>query len=113
MIRRNLVRGGIAALSLVIAACSSTPTNVTTSPSETTKSLGSTEGRACGQLLILSSLYNFIPAGLNSRVERAYNNALENKPGAKSLVNVTVQEDWYWWFFGTARCVTVKGEAVQ
>jgi len=113
MSHKNFVRGGLAALSLVIAACTSVPTTVTTSPSDGTKDLGSTEGSACGSMLLLSTAYYFIPAGLNSRVERAYNHALENKPGAKSLVNVTMQEDWYWWVLGTSRCVTVKGEAVQ
>jgi len=58
-------------------------------------------------------LYNFIPIGLNSRVETAYNRALQKKPGATALVDVTVQENWFWWVVGTARCVTVTGEAVQ
>jgi hypothetical protein len=34
-------------------------------------------------------------------------------PGATALIDVTMQEDWYWWFIGTARCVTVKGEAIH
>ncbi|HEY3699895.1 MAG TPA: hypothetical protein VGK97_11220, partial [Spongiibacteraceae bacterium] len=72
-----------------------------------------TEGSACGSMLLLQTSLYFIPVGLNSRVETAYNRALEKKPGAKSLVNVTVQENWFWWVLGTARCVTVKGEAVQ
>jgi hypothetical protein len=89
------------------------PTNVTSTPNESSKSLGTTEGSACGSMLLLGTAYYFIPVGLNSRVETAYKRALEKKPGAKSLVNVTMQENWYWWVLGTARCVTVKGEAMQ
>lgn len=55
----------------------------------------------------------FIPMGLNSRVERAYNNALDSVPGATALVDVTVKEDWMWWLIGTGRCVTVTGEAIK
>jgi hypothetical protein len=113
MKKKKVFRGGVAVLSLLIAACSSTPITVTTTFSEDAKDLGPTEGRACGSMMVLSTAYYFIPVGFNSRVEKAYNRALEKKPGAKSLVNVTMQEDWYWWVLGTARCVTVKGEAVQ
>lgn len=110
---RKPIRGGLAAFSLLLAACTSMPTTVTTLPEKEIKSLGQTEGHACGSMLLLSTAYYFMPIGLNSRVETAYNRALQQKPGAKSLVNVTVQEDWYWWVLGTARCVTVKGEAVE
>ncbi len=51
--------------------------------------------------------------GLNSRVERAYADAVASVPGATALVNVTMQENWYWWFLGTTRCVTVSGEAIK
>jgi hypothetical protein len=110
---KNPIRGGLAALSLVLAACTSTPTTITSTPSEGMKSLGQTEGSACGSMLLLWTSTSFIPAGLNTRVQTAYDRALQKKPGATSLVNVTVQEDWYWWVIGTARCVTVKGEAIK
>jgi hypothetical protein len=51
--------------------------------------------------------------GLNSRVENAYVDAISKVPGATSLINVTIKEDWYWWLIGTARCVTLTGEAVK
>lgn len=51
--------------------------------------------------------------GLNSRSARAYENALKSVPGATSLINVTYSENWYWWFVGTARSVTVTGDAIR
>jgi hypothetical protein len=46
-------------------------------------------------------------------VELAYQRALASVPGSKALINVTMQEDWYWWVIGTARCVTIRGEAIR
>jgi hypothetical protein len=63
--------------------------------------------------MLLGTATNFIPVGLNTRVEDAYARALAAKPGATALTNVTMQESWFWWIIGTARCVTIKGEAVQ
>ena len=65
-------------------------------------------GEASGFQLLL-----FIPMGLNSRSERAYENALKSVPGATSLINVTYSEDWYWWIIGTAKSVTVTGDAIR
>ena len=53
------------------------------------------------------------PLGLNDRVQRAYDAAVANVSDATALVDVTVQENWFWWFIGTARCVTLTGEAVK
>jgi hypothetical protein len=75
--------------------------------------MGKATGSDCGSLGILSTAYYAIPMGLNSRVENAYNNAVASVPGATSLVDVTIQEDWYWWLIGTARCVTISGEAIK
>src|SRR2546423_1633664 len=61
----------------------------------------------------LATAYNFVPLMLNSRVERAYQRAVASVPGATGLVNVTYKEDWYWFVLGSARCVTVRGEAIR
>jgi len=63
--------------------------------------------------LIGATAYYFIPVLLNSRVERAYQRALESVPGSTSLVNVTLEEYWLWWVIGTARCVTITGEGIK
>jgi hypothetical protein len=55
----------------------------------------------------------FFPFGENSRTERAYNKALAKVPGATALTDVTLQENWFWYGFGTLRIVTISGEAVK
>ena len=62
---------------------------------------------------VLATGYSFVPLGLNSRTEKAYDNAVKSVPGATGLINVTYQEDWLWWLLATARNVTVKGDAIR
>ena len=99
--------------SALLGACASGFTNVAPTPPKEYQRLGAATGSACGSLGILATAYNFIPMGINSRVERAYADALTSVPSATALVDVTVQENWYWWVIGTARCVTVTGEAIK
>ena len=98
---------------LVLAGCASELTTVAPATHAGYQDLGPAKGSACGSLLVIATAYNFIPAGLNSRVERAYGDALQSVPGATSLINVNMQEDWYWFLLGTMRCVTITGEAVK
>jgi hypothetical protein len=51
--------------------------------------------------------------GLNSRIERAYANAVASVPGATGLVDVTLEESWAWWIVVTSRCTTVSGVAIK
>jgi len=103
----------VIAATAALTGCASGFTNVAPAPPEHYSRLGKAEGSACGSLGILATAYYFVPMGANSRIERAYNDAVANVPGATSLVNVTIQENWYWWLIGTARCVTVTGEAIK
>ncbi len=98
---------------LCLVGCSSLPVNITPTPAVGYKVLGKAEGSACGNLGIAGTAYYFIPVGLNSRIQRAYNNALESVPGATSLVNVEMRESWFWWVLATCRCVTIRGDAVK
>jgi hypothetical protein len=100
-------------VALLLGACASGFTKVSPTPPNNYQSLGLTTGKACGSLGIVATAYYAIPMGLNSRVENAYIDALNKVPGATSLTNVTMQEDWFWWLIGTARCVTVSGEAIK
>jgi len=97
----------------VVGGCASTAYNVAPLPPASYQVLGKATGKACGSLGILASAYYVIPMGLNSRVEDAYQEALKTFPGATSLINVQMQEDWYWWLIGTARCVTITGDAIK
>lgn len=98
---------------MIVSGCSSH--NVTIAPVQPAKYevLGKAEGTGSGSIGLLATAYNFIPLGLNSRVERAYEDAVQSVPGATDLINVTYQEDWFWWIIGTARNVTIKGDAIR
>jgi hypothetical protein len=70
-------------------------------------------GKACGSIGILGTAYYVIPMGLNSRVERAYQLAIQSVPGSTGLINVELQDDWFWWLLATTRCITVSGDAIK
>ncbi len=103
----------ILTIALLLAACASDFTTVMPVPPERYQNLGPASGSACGAILLLSTSTNFIPAGLNSRIERAYADALKSVPGATALVNVTLEESWFWFILGTMRCVTITGEGIR
>jgi len=96
-----------------ITGCSSGLTTIAPKLPEKYEKLGPVKGKASGSLGILATAYYFIPMGLNDRAERAYMNALTNAPGATALMDVSYQESWYWWVIGTARSVTISGEAIK
>lgn len=98
---------------LAAGGCASGFTKVAPMPPAEFQRLGPTAGEACGSLGVLATGYYAIPMGLNSRVENAYIDALNKVPGATTLVDVTISEDWFWWLIGTARCVKVSGEAIK
>ena len=97
----------------LLAGCQSEPVTVVPTPPAKFERLGAAEGKACGSLGILGTAYYVVPIGLNGRVERAYQKAVASVPGATGLINVTYQEDWFWWVIATARCVTITGEAIR
>ena len=90
------------------AGCASNNAIVFAKPPLNPQKLGRVEGCARG-----SQFLAFFPIRLNSRTERAYREALAQAPGAKSLMDVTIQENWYWYYLGTIRVVTITGEAVK
>ena len=103
----------VVAAGALLGGCASGFVNVAPTAPAQYAHLGPATGSACGSLGVLSTPYYVVPMGLNSRVERAYANAVASVPGATALLNVTVQENWYWWLIGTSRCVTITGEAIK
>jgi hypothetical protein len=97
----------------ILDGCSSSLITIATAPPQHYTKLGPVKGSATGSLCFLDTDFYFIPLGLNDRVERAYKNALKSAPNATGLINVTYQENWYWWVIGTAREVTIYGEAIK
>jgi len=99
--------------SATLAGCASGFTTVSPKPPQQYSRLGEATGSACGTLLLGPQFLNFIPIRLNSRVERAYQDAINSVPGATSLINVTMKENWFEWGIGSSRCVTISGEAIK
>ena len=97
----------------VVTGCASGFTTIAPMPPQKYETLGHASGKATGSLGILGTAYYFIPMGLNDRVALAYDRALQSVPGATALIDVRYEESWYWWLIGTARNVTVSGEAIK
>ena len=113
----KLKRSGLAPVPLLAAAlasgCQSEWTTIAPEPKASYEVLGPAHGSASGALLIDGTAYNFIPIGLNSRVERAYQRAVKSVPGATGLINVTISESWFWFVIGTMRRTTLSGDAIK
>ena len=89
------------------SGCYSPGTLIVRKPPVNPQKLGRVEGSAAGHL------WGLIPIGENSRTTRAYAAALAQAPGATALMDVTLEERWYWYYLGTMRIVTISGEAVK
>ena len=98
---------------LCIGGCASGPTTIAPRPPPQYETLGPATGKATGSLGILATAYYFIPMGLNSRIQKAYDNAVASVPGATGLINVSFDESWFWWVIGTGRTVTITGDAIR
>jgi hypothetical protein len=99
--------------SLFLSGCASKFTNVSPQLPAKYEKLGQVTGTGSGSIGFLSTAYNVFPLGLNSRTERAYEDALSKAPGATGLMDVSYQESWFWWIIGTNRTVTISGEAIK
>ena len=112
-VRLALGISGLLVGALVIGGCASGPVMISPAPPAKFERLGQATGTGTGSLGIVSTAYYVIPMGLNSRVQRAYDDAVASVPGATGLIDVTLKENWYWWIIGTARSVTITGEAIR
>ncbi|SEQ33357.1 hypothetical protein SAMN04488038_105264 [Solimonas aquatica] len=93
-------------VALLLGACSSGFIKVTPPPGNYVK-LGAARGEACGTNVLL------IPIGLNERLQNAYDQALASVPNARALIDVTMQERWFFWGLGTMRCTSITAVAVR
>lgn len=98
---------------LVLTGCGSAPVLIAPLPPAKYEKIGKAAGEACGSNGILSPPLYFIPMGINSRVETAYQRALESVPGATGLVNIEYGESWFWWVLASTKCTTITGDAVK
>ena len=98
---------------LLLQGCASEPVTVFPLPPPKYEVLGRVTGLECGTLALLGAVVNFFPVQLNSRLERAYQEAVRTIPGTTSLINVEVREDWFWWVLATTRCTLITGDAIR
>lgn len=103
---RSRYRQLLLAGALLLAGCSSDYVKVTPPPGQYQK-LGAAKGESCGTNFLL------IPIGINERVQRAYDDAVASVPQARALVDVSMQDRWFWWGLGTVRCTTISGVGVR
>jgi len=113
ILKQSILIGIMLAFVASVLGCASGFTTIAPMPPQKYEKLGHASGKATGSLGILGTAYYFIPMGLNSRIDSAYDNALKSVPGATSLIDVTFEESWFWWLIGTGRTVTISGEAIK
>jgi hypothetical protein len=103
----------IAAASLSLG-CVSPMVMIAPEPPERYQVLGDAEGKACGHLLFTySSLFNVLPIGMDTKLERARAAALASVPGATGLTNVIVSDSYFTYLAGNAHCVKIQGQAIR
>jgi hypothetical protein len=113
IVKLSVVVVSVMAFTSILLGCSTGFKTIVPVPPEKYEKVGSAKGQGSGMLGVLGTSSYFIPIGLNSRVDTAYDEALKSVPGATALTDVTYQEDWYWLVIGTLRIVTITGEAIK
>ncbi|MFT7669223.1 MAG: hypothetical protein ACI8X5_001923 [Planctomycetota bacterium] len=96
-------------LALLLASCNSTVLSIPTGamgPEE--QILGPVEAKVTGIML-----FQIIPIGQNERFAGAYSEALAQQPGATRLVDVEIEETWWWGYIMNGYGFTVRGTAVK
>ncbi len=94
-----------AQLLVLVCGCTSQPVQVAQRPTSGQQVGAVVRGQHCGVLL-----FGVIPAGTNTRTQRAYDEALG---GHRGLVDTEIQESWYYIGVGNLLCTTVEGKVVD
>lgn len=91
-----------------LSACKGVPLHVPTLPVQPGEEvIGPVEGKATGIMLL-----GFIPIGQNQRFEEAYSRAVA-RSGATRIVDLVVQEDWFWAYVLNGYTTRISGTAVR
>jgi hypothetical protein len=102
-------RYGLLLGALVLAGCTGVPLRVPgNGMAAGEESLGQVTGKATGIML-----FNCIPIGQNGRFQEAYKRALASAPGATRIVDVTIQERWFWAWVLNGYKFELTGTAVR
>src|SRR5437879_2093 len=97
----------ILSIMLASAGCSSRSVRVAMRPPADYRGGPSVSGSACGLLL-----WGIIPAGCNSRAQRAYAEAVEGAD-ATGLTDTKITDRWAWVFVGEKFCTIVHGNGYR
>ena len=106
MLRVSVISGAL--LLLASAGCTGVPTPLESPMQADEQVLGETDATAVGIILL-----GFIPINQNERFKRAYDAALQKHPGAKRLVDIEIQENWFWAVVLNGYKFTIRGKAVK
>lgn len=99
-------------LTLLFAACSSTPVAVPSDAMRPDERVVGTVHASAGGFQLLQ----LFPLGMNSRFETALDRAkaeVSKYGGDARLANVKVWESWYWAWIGVGHTFHVDGDAVK
>lgn len=97
------------ALLFLLSSCTGVPLKIPTEPlRQNEQSLGPVEGSATGIML-----FNVFPIGQNGRFGSAYAEALAKREGATRLIDIEIQENWFWAYILNGYSFTVRGTAVK
>lgn len=114
VLRRARRAAAVAVLPFALAACESNFTMVAPDVRGATTRTGPAEGSAYSNLALAYPPYAcFLPWGWQDRAQLAYDRAVGSAPGATTLSDVTIAEDWTWWLLGTSRKLTIRGDGVK
>ena len=92
---------------VVLAGCHSVPVNVGAKPGMEYEVVGKGSGKASGFML-----FQVIPIGQNGRFIDAYNRACRDG-GGDDLINVEINERWYWAYIGNGYITRIKGDVIR
>jgi len=98
-------------VALALAGCSGVPVRFPTPVNQVEgkdyKVLGESEGSSVGIML-----FQVIPINQNDRFQKAYDEAVQ-KLGGDRLINLTIEERWWWAYVLNGYTFTVKGTVVK
>lgn len=97
------------ALAALAWGCTGVPYKLATVEPDLTKYevLGHASARGRGFMIL-----NVIPVNQNNKIERAVETAIHSK-GGDELINISVQETWFWAYVMNSYAVEVQGTVIK
>jgi len=89
------------------SGCASAPVYLGPQAGKPYEVVGKGAGGASGFML-----FQIIPCGNNSKVQRAYDAAVKSRNG-DALINPTIKETWYWAWIGDGYSTFIDGDVIK